>query len=231
MLILDELDRKILAAISYKPAYASFLSSVLCEPRTSISYRLNRLNQFNKVEKFTAGKKTMWRRPLSRLHNKALFQLYKGDDFVECYKPIGTLKKESMIYVVQGKMAAKGELRHVPEDLMLSLHAFIKRRGITMKAVANETILQEFATLSKRLKKSHTGRSQGIKLIDNKFLSAGEIFVSYAYVAIVNPEKKMGIVIKDKDIVGIFHDFMFLFFSVSERLENFNLNAYIEKTL
>lgn len=231
MLILDDLDKKILAAISHKSAHTSLLSSILHEPRTSIAYRLNRLEQFNRIEKFTAGKKTMWRKPISRLHNKALFQIYKGDDFVECYKPIGTLKKESMIYAVQGKMAAKGELKNVPEDLMISLHALIKRRRITMKAVANEAILQEFSSLSKKLKKSHAGRSQGIKLIDNKFLSVGEIFVTYAYIAIVNPEKRVGVVIKDKEIVSLLHDFMVLFFSVSERLENFNLNAYIEKTL
>lgn len=173
----------------------------------------------------------MWRRPLARLHNKSLFQIYKGDDFVECYKPIGMLKKESMIYVVQGKMAAKGELRNVPEDLMISLHALIKRRRITMKAVANEAILQEFSSLSKRLKKSHIGRPQGVKLIDNKFLSAGEIFVTHTYVAIVNPEKKTGIVIKDKEIVSLLHDFMTLFFSVSEKLESFNLNEHIAKTM
>lgn len=136
-----------------------------------------------------------------------------------------------MIYVVQGKMAAKGELKNVPEDLMIYLHALIKRRRIVMKAIANESILQEFVSLSKRLKKSHINRPQSIKLIDNKFLSSGELFVTYAYIAIINPDKKIGIVIKDKDIVSMFHDFMTLFFSISERLENFNLNAYIAKTL
>lgn len=231
MLLLDPLDKKILSAISHKAGHSSHLSTLLCEPRTSLSYRLHRLEQFGKVEKFTVGRKIMWRRSLSRAHNKSLFQVYKGDDFVECYKLLGTLKKNSMIYVVQGKMAAKGELRNVPEDLMVHIHALMKRRKIIMKAIANEEILQEFVSLSKRLKKSHTGRPQSIKLIDNKFLSSGELFVSYAYIAIINPDKKIGIVIKDKDIVSMFYDFMILFFSISERMETFNLNAFISKTL
>lgn len=231
MIIMDDIDTKILNSLSKKSNNPSLLAKELSIPRTSISYRLLKLKKIHKINSFIVGRKTMWCLNLNKTHSKSLFQIYEDYKFLECYKQINTLKRNSFVYVIQGKNAAQAELINIPEELILNIHKTIKKKHITMKAITNQLILEEFLNLSKKLKESHINRQQNIKLIDKIFISSGELFVTDSYISITNPKKRKGVIIKDKDIVIMFYDLMRLLFSLSDKLENFDLNSYIRKTI
>lgn len=231
MLILDTIDTRILTLLSRGEAHTSALSRALTLPRTTISFRLKRLELFEKVTSEVLGRKTFWRLPRKRLHNKSLYRIFEGNDFLECYKIIETLPRESVIYVVQGQAAAEAVFRHVPRELIEELHRTIKRKNIIMKGIANKSILTKIASLDEAMRRSHKGRPQSIKLVDTSFLSSGELFVTKEYIAILNPRRKTGVLIKDSDVISLFYDFAKMFFDLGERLDTADLNAFIGKTL
>lgn len=231
MLLLDTTDSKILAFLSKKTTHSSALSRALQIPRTTIAFRLTRLLKFKKVSKETIGRKTVWRIPQGRIHNKSLYKIFNEEDFLECYKIISTLPKESTIFVVQGKGAADVIFKRVPEGLIKEIHKTVKRKGIVMRAVANNEIIQAISKLDNNMKTSHIGRPQSIRLVDKLFLSSGELFITRYYVAMVNPYNKRGIIVKDPAIVILLYDFAALFFSLSASIETFDLNRYLQKTI
>ena len=229
MIILDYLDTQIISHLRKGSSHASLLARELNEPRTSIAYRLGRLEENKKVLSYTKGRKTMWQIHEERIHNKSLIREFRGQEFLQCYTILETLPPKSTVYAVQGADSVKASLRSVPDTMTKNIHRLFKRREIVLRAIANKKVLENIETMSDSLRKSHTGRPQSIKLLDAKFLSSGEIFVTETFISIINPEKRIGIVIKDKGIVMLLYDMMALLFSLSERIESFDLNAYIGK--
>lgn len=231
MIILDTIDKKILALLAKQATYSSALARVLEIPRTTISFRLGRLQEFQKVSGEVVGRKTIWRIPRARIHNKSHYRIFEGNEFLECYKAIETLPPESTVYAVQGKGAADVIFKRIPEELIKELHRTIKRKRIIMHAIANKSITKIISTLNTTLKKSHVGRIQGVKLVDGKFLSSAELFITPLYISIINPDKKIGILIKDPTVISLIYDFAFLFFALSDKLETFDLNRFIQESL
>lgn len=231
MLILDSIDKAILATLTKRATHASEISRLLDIPRTTISFRLNRLKNYHKVTDSVVGRKTHWHIEQERIHNKSYYRIFKGDEFLECYSMIETLSEKSIIYVVQGKKAAEAEFEHVPRQLMEKIHKIIKRRRIIMRAIANKEILAKVASLDVALKKSHMGRPQSVKLVETAFTSSGELFIAKEYLSIINPKKKSGIIVKDPEIVTLVYDFAKIFFDLADRLESVDLNSFIKKSL
>lgn len=228
-MLVDSIDTKILSALKKREMHASLIAVVLNLPRTTVTYHLKRLNAFHKVESKNIGRKTVWRLAKARIHNKEHFKVFSGIDFHECYKTLFLLPKEALIYGVQGSQAGAAEFRNVPEYVIQDIHNMFKRRKILMRAVTNKKILGALESISDALRTSHTGRTQGVKLVDNLLMSHGELFVTKDFAILANPEKKRGVVIKEHAVVSLLYDFMSLFFTLSDQLDTFDLNAHLTR--
>lgn len=227
MILLDTTDTRILSLIRKNETHASLIAKRLDTPRTSVAYRLRRLMNFGRIESRIDGRKVLWRLSKRREHNKELIREFSGTGYYECYKILFTLKKEESLYVLQGIEAGRAEFKTIPHYLIEDIHRHYKRKKIIMHSVINKKILSVFDEITEHMRTSHRGRVQNVRAVDSLFTSCGECFVSKSFILIVNPQKKRGLLIKEGDIVSLISDFMKLFFTFSDQLENIDLNRQL----
>ena len=102
-----KIDKTILKFLDKKPSYPSEIARKINLSRTTIQYRLSKLQNLGLVKKTIKGKKSMWSLKVTPFNSKKLFQIYKGKDFVNVYNRSLTLPKNSTIFGIQGSMAAQ----------------------------------------------------------------------------------------------------------------------------
>ncbi len=230
MVIFDETDRQILACLGKAPAHCSSIARRLNLPRTTVAYRAERLAKLHRVEKKIIGRKTVWRLSTRRVHNKNILKEFEGVDFIECYKALFTVPKESIVYAVQGSQAGEAELKNVPHSFITEAHTYFTSRRIVMRGISNKKLFDTLSNLDEALLKSHRKRPQALKTTNRLFTSGGELFATEHFILLVNPGAKRGVVIKDKDIVSLCFDTMSLLFSLSDKLETVNLDTITKKS-
>ncbi|XKT74626.1 MAG: winged helix-turn-helix domain-containing protein [Patescibacteria group bacterium UBA2163] len=232
MILLDELDNKILSLISKQELHPSEMARQLGILRTTVQYRLKKIEEFGLAQKRISGRKTLWSVAVRTEHNKSHFKVYRGADFVQSYKQLLSLPAHATIFAIQGSKAAKGELNTLPAEFIKESHKILKRKKIILKGVTNEKTLRVFTGTNKSLMQSHIGRTLGIKLFqDNHFLGAGEILSTKKLLLLSNPVAKQAIVIKDKGIAEIIHDTLDLIFEVLDGKNTFDLNSYLRNKI
>jgi len=232
MLVLDNLDNKILTTISKQELHPSEMGRRLGTSRTTIQYRLKKMEELGFAKKRTAGKKTLWSSVFRQEHNKKHFKTYKGNDSLQAYRQLLSLPAETIVFSIQGNRAAKGEFSALPEQFIKEAHRVFKRKGLIIKGIANEEALRAFTGFEKSLLQSHVGRTLGIKLFhDNHFLGSGEIFSTKKLLILSNPVAKNAVVIKDKGITEIVYDLLELMFIMLDGRSTFDLNQYLRNKI
>jgi len=232
MLVLDTLDNKILTIISNHELHPSEMERKLGASRTTIQYRLKKIEELGLAKKRTAGKKTLWSAVVRSEHNKNHFRIYKGNDFLQAYKQLLSLPAQTTIISVQGSRAAKAEFSALPEQFIKESHRVFKRKGFVMKGIGNENSLRVFMGIEKSLLQSHVGRTVGIKLFrDTHFLGAGEIFSTKKLLLLSNPTAKQCVVIKDKGITEIVYDILDLMLDILDGRDTFDINHYLRNKI
>jgi len=226
---IDILDKKILYLIGQKPQYPSEMARNLGIVRTTIQYRLKKLEQLNIVKSTKNGRQTIWFPIFKNDHNKNHFRIYKKDEIIQAYNQLLNLPKHTNILAVQGNEAAKNEFTSLPALFIKQAHKTFKRKQIILKGITNEKVLNIFDDLDESLVKSHQGRTTGIKLFsENIFLSAGEIISTKNILLLANPKTKQVIVIKDRGITMIVYDTLHLMFDLLDNKKTFDLNYYLK---
>lgn len=232
MILLDELDNKILTLISKQKIHASEMARQLGVSRTTIQYRLKKIEELGLAQKRISGRKTLWSVVVRTEHNKSHFRIYRGADFVQSYKQLLSLPAQTTIFAIQGSSAAKGELNTLPVEFIKESHKIFKKKKIVLKGVTNEKTLHAFTSTDKSLIQSHVGRTLGIKLFhDSHFLGSGEILSTKKLLLLSNPVAKQAIVIKDKGITEIVYDTLDLIFEVFDGKNTFDLNSYLRNKI
>jgi DNA-binding Lrp family transcriptional regulator len=232
MLVLDELDNKILTLIGEDELHPSEMARKLGVLRTTIQYRLRKIEELGLAKKRTVGKKTLWSAVVRQEHNKSHFKIYKGNDFVQAYRQLLSLPAETTVLAIQGSRAAKGEFTALPAQFIKEAHRVFKRKRFVLRGVTNEQALRAFTGLEESMIQSHVGRTLGIKLFrDNHFLGSGEIMSTKKLLLLSNPIAKQVVVIKDKGITEIVYDILDLVFEILDGRNTFDLNNYLRSKI
>ncbi len=213
----DTIDKKIIGALEIEPLHPSGLSRITKLPRTTITYRLNRLAKQKAVRSKIRGRKIIWEINYRPQKNQ-LFQVYSDENFKDAYLECLKIKPNSIIFSVQGMSAASSELKHLPRSLVFKIHEYFKKHNIVFKSITNQKTLEVFKEIDNQYIKSHTGRAGGLKLFKNNlFLDDGEIAVCEQFVLATNPKNKTAVLIKDKAIImTLYQTFSLLFDSLEQ---------------
>lgn len=232
MLVFDELDNKILTLIGKQEVHPSEIARSLGVLRTTVQYRLKKIEKLRLAKKRKEGRKTLWRAVVRQEHNKNHFRVYKDKEFVQAYRQMLSVPAGTTILAIQGSRAAKGEFSSLPTSFIKEAHRVFKRKGVILRGVMHEQSLRVFSDLDESLFKSHIGRTLGIKLFrDNHFLGPGEIMSTKKLLLLSNPVAKQVIVIKDRGIAEIVYDILDLVFEILDGRNTFDLNNYLRNKI
>ncbi len=219
MLIGDTIDNGIRGQLRRGEATASDLARFLPYPRTTITYRLERLLSVHRVAFRVVGRCKLWRLATRPQQKKDLFQIFSGPDYYECYKVLLLTPPRSTVYAIQGGKAGKAVLASIPSYFLREAHALFKRRKIVLRSVAHRDVFGAFAGLSERMIRSHKERPQVNKVIEGALLSGGgELIASPHALLLTNAKQQRAILIKDREIVRLCHDTLELLHSLSDTL-------------
>lgn len=225
----DKLDDKILRLIGKKSSYTSEMAKNLRVGRTTLQYRLKKLERLGLAKNTNKGRKTIWLPIFKNTHNKSHFKIYKGVEIIHAYEQLLSVPKHTIIFGVQGSEAARTEFSILPGLFIKKAHKIFKRKKIILKGVSNKKALDYFSGLDDSMVKSHKGRTLGIKLFSgNSFLSSGEIMSTKKILLLSNPQSKQAVVIKDRGITIIVYDTLQLMFEMLDDEKTFDLNYYLD---
>ncbi|MBI1960955.1 MAG: AsnC family transcriptional regulator [Candidatus Liptonbacteria bacterium] len=229
MIGIDAVDQKIIRLLDKNPSYPSEISKKLGVVRTTVHYRLERLRRMKRVKHIDVGRKSIWSPVYGKEHNKAIYRVYKGEEITQAYAHMLNLPRKTVIYCVQGRDAAKGEFQNLPRFAIKGTHALLKRRGIIIKSVSHESVVDIFRQLDEAMIRSHIGRIMALKLFSGDvFLGSGELLSSKEFLVLSNPTARAAVVIKDKGIASIVNDTLKIFFDILDNTKNFDLNRYLK---
>lgn len=224
----DKLDNKILTFIRDQESYPSEMARELGVLRTTIQYRLKKMEKSGLAKKRTSGKKTLWSIVIRQERNKSHFKIYKGDDVVQAYGQFLSLPAETSIFAIQGSRAAKGEFVVLPDQFIKEVHRVFKRKRFVLRGITNEQTLHAFIGLEESMIRSHVGRTLGMKLFrDNHFLGSGEVMSTKKMLLLSNPVAKRVVLIKNKGITEIVYDILDLVFEILDGSNTFDLNNFL----
>ncbi len=225
-----KIDKTILKFLDKKPSYPSEIARKINLSRTTIQYRLSKLQNLGLVKKTIKGKKSMWSLKVTPFNSKKLFQIYKGKDFVNVYNRSLTLPKNSTIFGIQGSMAAQNNFKNFYKTFIKNNHRISKKRRFILKVIINKKALEALEKVERSLIESHLGRTLGVKMFSNdSFNGYGEIISTKKFITFANQKNKKAIIITDKEIVKIFYEMMNLLFESLSNKSSFNLNSYIKE--
>lgn len=223
------MDDKIVNSLKESPAHPSILAKKLNLPRTTISYRLNRLEKYKIVSMQTKGRKSLWYISSSTPSSYGPITIYKEREIENAYAQLLDLPKGSVIMSIQCAGAAHGEITSLPESFIRKAHNTFKNRNFIMKGISNESVIKYMKSVDKKLIKSHIGRGVGLKLFSNQFFTGdGEIFVSEKFILIANPSQKIAVVCKDNGIINALKDTFTTLYDLLEDIKIFNINQYFK---
>jgi len=226
--IMNKLDQKIISLLGKNPAHPSEIARNLVAPRTTIQYRLRKMERSGIVKNSKLGKKTIWELTFKNLHDKNHFRIYKGIESYQAYKQILDLPKNSIILVIQGSKAAEKEFSCLPEIFIKEVHRTLKKKTIILKGLSNKKSLDLFDAINGEIVDSHIGRPLGVKfLFGDIFCGSGEIMSTRKKLLLSNPEAKRTIVIKDRAIAKIIHETLQLLFEMMDGYKVFDLNQFL----
>lgn len=230
MLGLDATDKKILKIIEKEPSYPSEIARETLIWRTTIQYRLKRLEKLGLAKKTKIGIRSVWERIYPKDWNKNIFRIYEGDEIIDAYNQFLDLPKNTVILCAQGVKAGEKEVCGFPFSFIQKAHRVFKKKGIVIKGVFNKKLLDVFCGLKNQLIKSHIGRSIGLKMAieDKLLLGSGEIMAVPHFVLLANQEAKRAIIIKDKNIAKIIYEILTIIFDAFEEKGSFDLNRYLK---
>lgn len=223
------LDDRILRLLGKESVHTSLIAEKLEVLRTTVGYRLQKLEAAGLVVKKVKGRKTVWSRVFPHEHNKSHFRIYEEDAFLEAYSQLFTLPQKSIIYSIQGYGGAKGEIEVLPPMFIKRAHEVFRKKSFVLKAVSNQRMIDIFQKdMQKKMAQSHEGRTLGVKLFPGRhFMSGGEIFCARNILMILHPKKRVAMVVKDQEIVALMNDILEVFFDILEQRSTFDLNAHI----
>lgn len=228
MLGIDSLDRAVLSLLDRGSEHTSEIARRLKTGRTSVLYRLNRLQRGGFVRKTVRGRKTEWSRIYTSEHNKNRIRIYAGRDIVQAYTQFLSLPRHSTILCIQGAEAARGEFRNVPASFMHIINRVYKRKKFILKGISHEQALRAFEKAPPSVIQSHIGRTLGLRLFSGDlFLGGGEIISSEKYLLISNPSSQIAVIIKDKGIVQVMYETLWVLLEYMDGGKNFDLNQYL----
>jgi len=229
MISVNDLDNKILKLLGKEPSYPSEISRKVGVLRTTVQYRLKRLDNAGLVKKTVRGRKSIWQPIYKNTHNKNHYRVYSGRDIIQAYKQLLILPRQTIILAIQGADAAKSGFYNLPPLFIKEAHKILKRRGIIMRGILNQKSLGVFDKLSGDMIKSHIGRAQGLKMFsDDKFLASGEVMSTEKLLLLSNPKSNFALVIKDKGVTKIVNDTLKVLFELLDGDKTFDLNRYLE---
>ncbi len=229
---LDTLDNQILDLLNNQELHPSEIARRIHIPRTTVHYRLQRMEKHRHVKKKVEGRKIVWSSTIRKKHNKNIFRIYEGRDIVQAYAHLSSISTNSIVLVVQGSDAAKKELSTLPTSFIKEIHRKFKQKDIILKGITNKKILEAFSGVDKSLVGSHLGRTVGLKLFqDNRFLSSGEIMVAKNFVLLSNLAEQRAIVVKDKHMSHIVYDTLELIFEILDGRNSFDLNTFLREKM
>ena len=229
---IDLIDARITKALEKQSMYPSAIARKTKLPRTTISYRLNKLLKYKLVKNTVVGRKCLWELVYPAEKQSEVIAVYDNKNILQAYSLLFSLPKESVIWSIQGSAATVGELANIPESFIKEAHRIFKRKRIVFKGILNPTALQVFDKISKSLAESHIGRGVGLKLLDeNLFKESAEIFATTEFVLITNPSKQIAIAIKDPAMISIFIGMCKSLFNLLENVASFDMNQFLRGKL
>jgi DNA-binding Lrp family transcriptional regulator len=234
MISTDAIDDKILRLLTHSPLHPSELARKSDLHRTTINYRLQRLEKRNLIKHTTQGRKTIYSldfKKAEKQNARKYVQEYSGENIIKAYRELLTVPRNSIILSAQGSGAVAGELTRLPHGFINEAHRIFKRKKILLKGFSNKKSLAAFDHISKELIRSHIGRSLGIKILDKDiFTGNGEILAAKNLFVLANPGAKKAIVVKEKEIARTLYDLMSVLFEFLEKTPGFDLNTYLKET-
>ncbi len=225
---MHKLDEKITKLLDNKPTHSSEIARNLGVLRTTVQYRLRRMEVSGIVKSSKLGRKTMWKLNFNKGHNKNFFRIYKEADIYKAYEQILDLPKNSIILAVQGSDGADKEFLSLPITFIKKAHRILKKRNIILKGISNEKALGVFNDIDSETSKSHIGRTLSTKFFSGDvFLGSGEIMSTKKILMLSNPKSKMAIVVKDRQIARIVYETLELLFDRLDECRVFDLNYFL----
>jgi len=223
----DTQDNRILSFLRKQPIHVSEMSRHLGIKRTSVTYRLQRLERLGLIKGSLLGNKRTYSLKFKKVGLKDYIQNYSGDAMADAYKNLLHLPKETIIFAIQGNHAAKWHLKHLPESLISEIHRVFKKKKIILRGISNTEVVNIFKKMSTSMIRSHKGRTLGIKLLENKFAGDGEMMVTKNFILLSNPRAKRVILIKDPAITEMVYEVLALLLESLGSIRIIDINAYL----
>lgn len=219
MLHTHDLDVKAYREIEKKARTTAELARILKVSRTTLVYRLGKMESEHKIMiRKNAKGALLWFPVYDQSHGKASVSIYVGHTFVRAYTALWKLKKGSIVYAIYGKKSVRAELRHISRTFMLESQRRIRNRKIITKAIINQDAIAVLSTFNDELLKAHTNRSRGTCTYTSTqfFHSTGEVIVARSFILLIDVSKRRSVLIRNKEIASLTWDIAQLLFDLLE---------------
>lgn len=235
MASVSALDEKILAELDHAPASASALARSLAVPRTTILYRLQRLQTLKRIEAGKGrGMEKLWKRHYQTSIGKSSFMVFEGNTFWKVYSEQWKLKKGSTIYEIACAETIEDTLKKLPRSFILESQRRIRQRQIIVRSILHESATKLLEQFDSELLRAHRGRTLGIKqyLSRKLFRGAGQIIVAHSFIILINTKVRRSVLIRDRQLVAMLFDILSLLFDLIEAADEVTVKKFnMEQTI
>lgn len=233
MLDLDALDKRILYHLKRKVQSATDLERTLRTKRTTIHWRLTRLQRRKLVEpvpKRADHNARLWRHSSTPLAQRGHILTFSGTSFHKARHILQRQPAGTIMYVIQGTRSPMKDIRSVPRSRLEQYHLTQKRKRFVLRGLINQQLLKVFQSADNNLLKSFLGRSVHLNVCSSPHLlaNAGIIIATPRVALLINTEKARAVVIRDVEMTHLLYEILGLMFETIEYRSDIHTLDYNE---
>jgi hypothetical protein len=219
----------ILRACANTPQSISSIARISKLPRTSLLYKVRKLERRGMMRNASEGKRKMWQSVsfdefrdthaavLTTFHDEGTvsipvtpetsISIYRGaSNLLKVFEKIGKLHQNERLHAIQPDSSFQSAMRKYPLDDILRLNKKIKDKKLIIEGIVHEKAVENTIKNLGRKKaeaifKTFIGRLEDYVAIPDDFLDIhSEIYAFRDNVVIMSPEKEIAVEIIDKDL-------------------------------
>ncbi len=165
------------------------------------------------------------------------YKIYRGrDKLISIYRELAKLPKNTRLFGIQPNLSVDSSFRQAPAKLMTEINQAIKKRGIIVEAILSEDFLSEYIKTMKKKRldvevilESFGRRRTVTTYVPSELMDFDSELIFFSdTVLITNWSELTAVIIKNRQIVGIFRTLFELAKSAGNRVDQ---NPKIEELL
>lgn len=163
---------------------------------------------------------------------ESAYKIYHGKKkLIQIYEDIAHLPRASRLYGIQPNASLASSVKNLPPDKLIEINNSIKKRQIIVESILQEDFLKSYRDIIEKKKDLNNDvlTSYGDRLAITTYISKdflnfdAEIVIYDKFVAILNWQELIGIVIKNKEITGIMLELFKIIKTTGTRVEQKHL--------